>query len=315
MISFGIHQPIGFPALPADWVAESESFLASDEKTRLCSLVLKKAKGNSARVLLVLHGLGEHGGRYLHLPFYLKSVVDAIYCLDHRGHGRSSGIRGHVDQFDDLVEDAWIALTRIQAQLQKQHPNAEFHLLAHSLGAHVALRLLFLKPEIKLNSMTLTAPFLGIKAHVPWIKKTLARFLSRVWGSLQLDTALDTSVLSHDLAVKEAYLKDPLVHSKMSPRFFSELHVAFQDTLNRNTGISVPLLMIVPLQDRLVEAEKSLQFFQALKHPHKRLVTYPEFFHESLNEIGKEIVFEEIRGWISKFHTVADHLNSQEVKA
>lgn len=299
MGDLGVIQPKGFPGLPAGWGATSETFLSSDSKTKLFGLILQKEKWTKGKVLFVLHGLGEHGGRYVHLPHFLQSQLDAIYCLDHRGHGRSEGLRGHVECFDELVEDAALALERFEGWARKKISTVELHGLGHSLGGHVALRMAFLKSVLCLRSLTITAPFLGIKAKVPLIKKIAARSLSTLWGTLPLNTDLDTHTLSHDPSVREAYESDRLVHGKMTPRFFTEVQAAMLDTMGRDSGISIPLQMIVPLNDLLVDADQSLQFYQQLKHPDKHLKTYPEFFHEPLNEIGKEKVFEDVSEWIA----------------
>jgi alpha-beta hydrolase superfamily lysophospholipase len=242
--------------------------------------------------------MGEHGGRYFHVPHYLQDVVDAVYCLDLRGHGRSEGLRGHVERFDCLADDVAHAVRRFEEQLRKRFGRAELHLLGHSLGGHLVLRTLFLHPDLPLLSATASAPFLGIKAKVPAVKKLAAHALSRVWGSLQLSTGIDVSGLSRDKGVCDAYLEDRLVHDKMTPQFFTGMQAAFSDTLGREDGIRVPLQILVPLQDPIVDPEKSLAFFRGLKHRDKQLKTYPGFYHEPLNELGKEQVFADLADWI-----------------
>ncbi len=299
--SLGIRQPKGFQGLPSGWVSEWETFAASSGGLNLFGAYHHRQlldREQRHRLLVILHGMGEHGGRYLHAPHFLQSKVDGVYCVDHRGHGRSEGIRGHVEKFDELAEDGALLVRRLNEQLLKKFGKSEIHLFGHSLGGHIALRMLFLTPDLPLCSATVSAPFLGIKARVPTVKKLAAIGLSRVWGSLQLDTELDVNTLSHDPEVIDAYLHDRLVHSKMTPRFFTEMLAAMDDTLSRETGIELPLQMAVPLQDGLVDAEKSLRFFRQLKHRDKQLKTYPTFFHEPVNEIGKEQVFDDIGSWI-----------------
>ena len=111
-------------------------------------------------------------------------------------------------------------------------------------------------------------------------------------------TELDASKLSHDQDVVKAYLSDRLVHNKVTPRFFTELQATMADTLKRESGLNCPIQMMIPLQDHIVDPDAALQFFRALKLRDKLLKTYPDFFHESLNEIGKEQVFEDLVVWI-----------------
>lgn len=292
-------QPQGFPGLPAGWTTDWETLPGADGKTKLFNVTFRRESGLTPRALFVIHGFGEHIGRYLHVPHYLQNVVDSVHGLDMRGHGRSEGLRGHIERFDDMVDDCVSAILRLDQQLKKKFGRSEIHLLGHSMGGHLALRALFLNPELPVVTANISAPFLGIKAKVPVSKKVAARALSRVWGTLQMDTNLKADNLSHDKAVPEAYLADRLVHGKMTPRFYTELQAAMSDTMRRTTGINHPLQMLLPMQDSVVDPEKSLHFFRELKTREKRLKTYPGFYHEPMNEVGKEKVFEDLCDWIS----------------
>jgi alpha-beta hydrolase superfamily lysophospholipase len=154
--------------------------------------------------------------------------------------------------------------------------------------------------DLPIASLTASAPFLGIKVKVPVAKKSAAMLLSRIWGSLQLNTELDAGLLSHDPAVVEAYNEDRLVHSKMTPRFFMQLQAAMKDTLTHTRGIACPVMLQIPLQDGVVDSEMSLGFFRDLVSSTKELKTYPQFFHEIYNEAGKEQPLSDLREWIVK---------------
>src|SRR6185436_3889565 len=110
---------------------------------------------------------GEHGGRYPHVPHYLNSVVDGVYCFDHRGHGRSGGIRGHVEKFDHYIKDAALAITRLEKQLKERFQQIEIHLLGHSMGGLIALLTLFSHTLLPVRSVTISAPLLGIRVPTP----------------------------------------------------------------------------------------------------------------------------------------------------
>lgn len=299
----GSIQPKGFPSIPPNWVSEWETFPSSDGKLQLFSSLHRREPWSGPRLLVILHGMGEHGGRYLHFPHYLQNTVDAVCCLDHRGHGRSEGLRGHVDSFDLLADDAALAISRIDHMLKKRFGRSEIHLLGHSMGGLVALRAL-IKHHLPLASAAVSAPLLGIKVHTPVVKKYAGILLSRLWGSLHMSTELDANVLSHDPDVVEAYTSDRLVHNKITPKFFTELTGAMRDTLKRPSELMTPLQLILPLSDQVVDSEVSLEFFQRLNLKDQQLKTYPSFFHESFNEIGKEQVFEDFSAWI-KNHSKA----------
>lgn len=295
-------QPKGFPGLPDGWVSDWETFPTADGKLNLFSVHHHPLKWDSPRALVVMHGLGEHSGRYLHVAHYLQNTVGSVYCFDHRGHGRSSGLRGHIDRFDDYVDDAALAIRRLDEQLKKRFGSSEIHLLAHSMGGLVALRALFLYPDLPLYSTTVTSPLLGVRVKIPAPKRIAAQVLSRVWGSLHMSNEVDPTLLSHDPEVGLVYVRDRLVHRKGTPRFYTELMAALSDTNLRESGLKVPLQMLVSLQDEIVDSDATLNFFRDLKFREKQLKTYPGFYHEAMNEVGKEQVFEDIRAWILSHH-------------
>ncbi len=298
----GTIRPKGFPGLPADWVTDWSTFRSSDENAQIFTFTHHKLPWRAKRALVVVHGMGEHSGRYLHLPHYLGDFYDTIHTLDLQGHGRSEGLRGHIERFDTLVDDVALAIRRFDDQLRRQFGEAEIHLLGHSLGGHVSLRTLLNHSELPIKAAVISAPFLGIKAKVPVVKKWAAQGLSRIWGSLQMDTGLDASGLSHDPAVAEAYLSDRLVHGKMTPKFFSELQAAMSDTLKRESPrLPVPTLFLVPLEDRLVDPELTRKFYQGIvTEDLKSWVEYPELYHEILNESERDRakVFQDWKEWL-----------------
>ncbi|HLE00763.1 MAG TPA: lysophospholipase [Bdellovibrionota bacterium] len=292
----GFVQPRGFPGLPEGWSSEWETF---EGLFALLHHVDENA-WTSPRALIVFHGLGEHGGRYLHFPHYFKDSVQAVYCVDFRGHGRSEGLRGHVDHFDVLVDDAILSIRRLDERLRKRFGKSELHVFAHSMGGMIALRAFHKDPKLPVKSASISSPLLGIRVEVPLAKRTAAHLLSKVWGSLQLSSELDPQTLSHDQAVSDAYIADRLVHRKLTPRFYAELLRAIADTAGFSGGITVPLQFLVAMQDKVIDSKLVLKFAKKLKSRDKEVKTYPEFFHEVVNEIGKEKVFEDIRAWITK---------------
>ncbi len=294
----GSLQPRGFPSLPLHWVSEWDTFPSADGKLQLFSVVHHAEEWKGHRVLVVFHGLGEHGGRYIHFPYFMQSSVDAVYCLDHRGHGRSEGLRGHVETFNAYSDDVVLAISRLDEHLKKRFGDSEIHVLGHSMGGLITLKTFFNHPNLPVRSVTISAPLLGIRAPVPPFKKFAAIALSRIWGSIHMMTELDATQLSHDKDVVEAYLSDRLVHKKVTPRFFTELQLAMANTVKKDSGFNYPLQVIIPLQDQIVNPDVTLEFFRSLKLRDKLLKVYPSFFHEPFNEIGKEQVFEDLNLWI-----------------
>ncbi len=299
----GVLQPKGFPPLPTGWGYECETYSSVDGLAQVYSATFEKKKpekGMGHRALIIAHGIGEHGGRYLHFPHYLKDSLDLIVAPDHRGHGRSEGLRGHVSRFTDYEDDFALAIRRLDEKLKKRYGKSEIHVLGHSLGSLIMLGTLSRFHDLPIRSATASSPLISLRMAVPAFKKYAAVAISRIWGNLQMDSGLDVSHLSHDREVLDTYLKDRLVHPKITPILFLSMQASMAKMAKKDQPFPYPLLALVPMDDPIVNPEAALNFYRALKINDKQLKTYPGFFHESFNEIGKEQVFEDLEKWIKQ---------------
>jgi alpha-beta hydrolase superfamily lysophospholipase len=302
----GILQPQGFPSLPPDWVDDWENYPSVDGNAQIFSTFFRKkspAPGQGHRALIVSHGIGEHGGRYLHFPHYLQKSVDWVVCPDHRGHGRSEGLRGHVNRFTDYEDDLELAVRRLDETLQKRYGKSEIHVFGHSMGALISMGMLYRYPALPIQSATASSLPIALRMGVPLIKKMGASAMSRLWGSIQMSTGLDVSALSHDREVARTYSKDRLVHSKITPRLFIEMQNSMAALAHPEKKLAYPLQLIVPMDDPIVDPEAALSFYQRLEIRDKQLKTYPGFLHESFNELSKEKAFEDLQSWIMQHKT------------
>lgn len=310
----GLLKPEGFPGLPENWVCRTTSSLSSDGKLKLFSYLLhdKELSTNSKnkRVLILVHGQGEHGGRYFHFPHYLKDAFSAVALIDLRGHGRSEGLRGHVDFFDQYTLDVIDFIRMVQSEVRLLWGEGfVFDFLGHSMGGLVALRVLIKEPYLNLKTATVSAPLLALKS-VPKLKEAGARVINFLWGSLQLGNEVNPGGISHDPEVQKAYVSDRLVHSKVTPRFYFSLKEAMASTLQfaEQGKLSIPLHFIIPLEDPIVDASATVGFAETLDLEKKRISLYQGYFHESFNEggdrthpeINKERVFKDQISWIAQ---------------
>jgi alpha-beta hydrolase superfamily lysophospholipase len=246
--------------------------------------------------LLVIHGLGEHVGRHLSILKHLDPAVGAVFGLDHRGHGRSSGKRGD-GSLEDYVSAIATCIQEFHAFLHREWGFARIHVLGQSMGGLIALRL---PVDLPIASMTVSAPLLGLKEAPSFWKRGLGLGLSWIHPSASLKSQLDARKLSHDVAVVEAYRKDPWVHDRITPRLFFSMLQAM-DLAFQNAVYPFPVQMLVPLEDAIVDARRSFVFFDMIQAPEKRLRAYPRFYHEPFHELGKEKALEDLNSWILKF--------------
>ena len=244
-------------------------------------------------VVLVVHGFGEHSGRYGYLVPPLTAAGYAVYALDHRGHGRSPGKRGHIDSFDDYLVD----VRALAAFAQAASPGLPVVVFGHSLGGLIAL-LYALRYPPGLAGVIASAPLLT-KPNVSPMLLTVAQLLSRVAPSFALDTGLDATTISRDPAEVERYTSDPQVHSKSTARAGSEIMKAIDWAQAHAGELTVPLLLYHGDADNLVPIEGSRRFFAAVQEQDKQFVERPGGYHESHNDLGRDELFAMIVAWLN----------------
>lgn len=245
--------------------------------------------------VLVAHGLGEHSGRYGNLVDAVVPQGYAVYALDHRGHGRSAGQRGHVNRFDDYLLDLAVFATFVRGQ---QPPRSTF-LVGHSMGGHIALAYAIRFPE-GLTGVVASGPTLILKAEVPAWKRALGQAMSGLLPTLALASGLETRLLSHDPAVVAAYEADPLVHDRVSARLYVEMVRSGAETLAAAPRLSVPCLLMHGADDGLTDPEGSRAFYAAATVEDKTLRLYEGFYHEIFNEVDKARVLADLAAWLEE---------------
>jgi alpha-beta hydrolase superfamily lysophospholipase len=248
-----------------------------------------------SRVLLVVHGFGEHSGRYDELGAWFAARGCAVHALDHRGHGRSGGPRTHVDRFGELLDD----LAAFHALVREEHPAAPITLLAHSMGGLIALSYLAeRRPSV--SGAIVSGPALAPDRAVPATRIWLARALRRVAPKLALAAGLDLTGLSRDEEVLRRYLADPLVVRTMTTSLGSELLAAGVSLRARASAIATPVLLMHGKQDTLCPVAATEEFSTQLKAAGCALRVYPELRHEIFNEPEREQVFADAWRWIEE---------------
>jgi len=217
-----------------------------------------------------------------------------VWACDDRGHGKSAGKRGHVDNFDDYLAD----LSYLIRIAKERFPTGRTFMLGHSLGGLIALTYAE-KHGNELAGLVVTSPLIGLRMKVSPAKAFIGKLLSGITPTFSMKTGLDASLLSRDREVVRKYVEDPLVHDVASARFYTELLRAQDETILRADKLTAPCLIMQASADGIVDASATAIFFKRVASSDKTLKVYEGFYHEILNEPGKESVLQDIDAWLS----------------
>lgn len=246
--------------------------------------------------LVIAHGLGEHSGRYGNVVKRLLPKDISIWALDHRGHGKSGGKRGHILNFEQYLLDLRLIVELARKELPE---NRKIFLLGHSMGGLIALYFALRHAEL-IDAVIASSPALGMVVEVPAAKSILGKVMSFIWPGLILSNELDATKISHDDNVVSTYQNDPLVHDKVSARWFTEFLSAMAEVNQQAAQIKVPILLQVAGDDYLVNAQSSKRFFEKLTVDDKTLHVYEDLYHEIYNEVEdqRQNVLGDLEKWL-----------------
>ena len=248
--------------------------------------------GKPKATLALIHGHGEHTGRYAHVGAMLAEKGYALLGFDLRGHGKSGGPRGHTPAYDTLLDDIAVFFK----QIESKYPDLPRFLYGHSLGGNLVLNYaLRRKPD--LHGILATGPWLKLAFDPPAAKVTLGRLMNKIAPGFTQDSGLDTKALSRDTAVVTAYENDPLVHSRISARMFVSIFESGLWALEHADEFLLPLMLMHGTADRVTSSEASKEF--AAKAGSKvTLKLWDGLFHEIHNEPEKAEVFKAMLDWL-----------------
>jgi len=250
--------------------------------------------GAPRAVLAVLHGFGEHSGRYGNVVDWFVPRGYAVYAFDMRGHGRSSGKRGHFENMAQIREDVRIFLDLVR----QEEPDSILFLLGHSQGGLAALNYVLHDPS-GLAGVIASGPLLEQMTISPAVVQIL-KVLSKVAPGFTVEAGLDVDALSRDTAVVRAYVDDPLVHGKMTLRMGTELMKAMAWTRDHAAYMALPCLLAWGSEDRLCAPQANLVFFESMTLDDKESLVFDGYYHEIFNDLGKEKVLADVESWLER---------------
>jgi alpha-beta hydrolase superfamily lysophospholipase len=244
--------------------------------------------------LAIVHGFGEHSGRYGNVVDWFVPRGYNVIAFDVRGNGRSPGRRGYVGSFAEYRGDIRAFLDLVRSL----EPEGPLFLLGHSQGGLMVLNHVLHDPS-GLDGVVASSPALGSLPVSPSLI-LLARALSRVWPGMSMATGLDVTALSRDEAVVRAYVEDPLVHNLGTPRLGTELMAAIEWTQGHAGDLSLPCLIVHGTDDRLCPCEASQAFFEACVCKDVERIAYEGGYHELFNDVDKERVLADVEAWLER---------------
>jgi alpha-beta hydrolase superfamily lysophospholipase len=252
-----------------------------------------RPEGTPRGVVSLVHGLGEHIGRYQHVAEALNAAGFGMVGFDLPGHGRSEGTRGHA-AYDEIVND----IDCLLAETASRYPNLPHFLYGHSLGGALVLYYtLNRRPDLK--GVIATSPGLAVGDKVPPVKLLLAKVMARLAPSFTMDNGLDVNNLSHDAAVIQAYKDDPLVHPKISARLGLDLLTRGQGMLAQASQFPLPLLLVQGSADHLISPQATAAFAKAAPQDKITFKVWEDLYHETHNELEKQQVLQYMVNWLN----------------
>jgi alpha-beta hydrolase superfamily lysophospholipase len=265
--------------------------------------VLSTARG----AVVLVHGIGEHSGRYGHVANFLLNRSIPTIGFDLRGHGRSQGPRGDTPSYDQLLEDIGSRIRRARSMF----PHKKVFLYGHSLGGNLVLNFVLRRmagkpPSDPVDGIIASGPALRLAFHPPAWKMALAYILIHIAPGVGLPSGLKVTAISRDPEVVETYRNDPLVHDRVTSRFFLGFYSAGQWALEhanqwpRRNGSLLPALLTFGTQDQLVSSSAIQSFAQIINNTAISILPWEGFFHEVHNEPEQNLVLEAFRDWLDR---------------
>ncbi len=244
-------------------------------------------------VVCLVHGLGEHSGRYGQLAAFLaKKTNFATLAFDLRGHGTSQGKLGHTPTYEALLIDIDHLITEAKTRFK----NLPCFLYGHSLGGNLVLNYaLRCKPQ--LNGIIASSPWISLAYEPSKIKVTLAKTMNRLFPFITFSNGLNTHNLSQDPKVVYAYKKDPLVHNRISSRLFLTTYQSGLELLENAGKLSIPLLLMHGSSDKITSHKACKEFASHLTCEHT-LKIFEGFYHELHNEPDYKDVLSFLSDWL-----------------
>lgn len=269
---------------------------------------LPAARGPIRGFVGILHGMGEHIGRYEHLAQMLAGEGYAVCGFDQHGHGQTPGRRGHVAHYEMLLEGP----EQMIREARTRYPGVPVFLYGHSMGGNVTMNYL-LRRQPDIAGAIVTGPWLKLAFDVPQAEVIFGRVLEQFYPKYSRHRPLAAERLTSDPEMIQQIVADKFGHGHITAKFFFSVRRAGIWALQHADRLSVPLLLMHGGDDKITSIAASQQFAKragALC----QFVEWPGFRHEIHNEAGRFDVFRQVREWLD-MQLTGGSSSSSEVRA
>ena len=251
---------------------------------------------NDKGIIYLIHGLGEHSGRYDHVAEALTGAGYQVFGFDLRGHGLSQGKRGYTPSFDHLLDDMHTFIEEVNERYTFSCPS---FLYGHSLGANLVINFALRRPIDGINGVIATSPSLKLAMQPPIAKLFLAKVMADLMPAFTLSSELDPAHLSRDQAIVKAYRDDVYVHDRLSARLAMDIIESGQYGLDNVENWQIPLLLMHGTEDKICDFEATKTFADK-GNGYIRFIPCEDCYHEIHNEPGKEAHIAVMISWLNQ---------------
>jgi alpha-beta hydrolase superfamily lysophospholipase len=251
-----------------------------------------KPGGYPVATICLVHGIGEHAGRYDDWARRFCKQGIMVYALDYRGHGTSEGKRGHANSIGELMDDIGVLVRRCK----RNWGEIPAFIYGHSMGGNLVLNFLNARRQDFAGGIV-SSPWLELVSPPNKFIQVLGRMANAIMPRWILSTGIKSSQMTSVASEIEETDKDALMHGRISLRLFNEVNMSSGRLLSDKGNIQIPLLLFHGERDPITSVEASARFFEM----HKDICafkTYPDSLHELHREPLADEVFNDIMTWI-----------------
>lgn len=251
-------------------------------------------QGKPRAIILLIHGMGEHSGRYAHVAEFFNKHGIAILAADSPGHGKSKGKRGHVPKYEQLLDN----VVKLHSEATRKHSGVPVFLYGHSMGGAVVLQYMLRNPKNGLKGIIATSPALQLAFEPPAFKVLLGKVMRSIYPGFSQQNEINPQHISRDPAEVQKYINDKLNHNRIT----AETGMGFlewgKDAIAKVGKIATPLLLMHGTGDQLT-SHKGTEAFAAKAQGDVTLKLWEGLFHEMHNEPEKMEVLQFILDWVN----------------